>query len=261
MPAPKNRRHTWRTAKKQLILVIMKTHNTRFLIRLMVLPFLLLATMGNSTAQQVIETEPLAPFTALDIDGPIRIELIPADENQMQIILWDIDSKNISWRVKDHTLSIKTRKGLVNKRAYADIKLFYREISRITTIGGEVTTKYPLLCASLYLGAESSVGRMDLIVECNDITIHTSGGNTVKVNGITEYASYEAKLGSHIECLGLTASHVTADVSGKAEIQLHANELLDARAVTGGNIFFKGEPVTLYIKKSTMGGVESVNNL
>lgn len=239
----------------------MKTHARRFLARLILLPFLLLASIGNSTAQQVIETEPLAPFTALDIDGPIKIELIPADENRMQIILWDIDSKNISWRVKDHTLSIKTRKGLVNKRAYADIKLFYRELSRITTVGGEVTTKSPLLCASLYLGAESSVGRMELLVECNDVTIHTSGDNTIRVSGTTEYATYEAKLGSRIECLGLTAGQVTADASGKAEIQLHANELLDARAVTGGNIFFKGEPVTLYIKKNTLGGVESVNHL
>lgn len=240
----------------------MNTHPTRSIfLRLLMLPILLFAGITHSTAQQIIETEPLAPFTALDMNGPIKIELIPAEENRMQIILWDIDSKNINWRIKDQTLSIKTRKGLVNKRAYADIKLFYREINRITTIGGEVTAKYPLLCGSLYLGAESSVGRMDLLVECNDVTIHTSGDNTVKVSGTTEYATYEAKLGSHIECLELTAGHVTADVSGKAEIQLHANEVLDARAVTGGNIFFKGEPVTLYIKKNTLGGVESVNDL
>lgn len=218
-------------------------------------------SVAESRAQQIIETEPLAPFTTLSIDGPVKIELIPAEENRMQVMLWGIDAKGIHWRIKDNALTVNTRKGLVNKRAYADIKLYYRELNRIIMTGGEVTAKDPIVCASLYLEAESSSGRMDLAAECNDVTIHTSGDNTVKVSGTAEYATYQAKLGSRIECLELSAGNVTASASGKAEIQLRANELLDARAVTGANIFFVGEPVTLRIKKATMGGVESINNL
>lgn len=218
-------------------------------------------TVAESRAQQIIETEPLAPFTALTTDGPVKIELIPAEENRMQIMLWGIDAKGIDWRIKDNTLLVTTRKGLINKRAYADIKLYYKELNRIAITGGEVTTKEPILCSSLYLSAESSVGRMELIAECNDVTIHTSGDNTVKVSGMAEYATYQAKLGSRIECLGLSAGNVTATASGKAEIQLRANEQLDARAVTGANIFFVGEPITLHIKKATMGGVECINEL
>lgn len=233
----------------------------RFLPLLSAIACTLALTVAESRAQQIIETEPLAPFTSLNIDGPVKIELIPAEENRMQIMLWGIDAKGIHWRIKDNALTVNTRKGLVNKRAYADIKLYYRELNRIVTTGGEVTAKDPILCASLYLEAESSVGRMDLAAECNDVTIHTSGDNTVKVSGMAEYATYQAKLGSRIECLELSAGNVTASASGKSEIQLRANELLDARAVTGANIFFVGEPVTLRIKKATMGGVESINNL
>lgn len=217
--------------------------------------------VGRSHAQQIIETEPLAPFTTLKTNGPIKIELIPAEENRMQIMLWGIDSKGINWHIKDNALTVNTRKGLVNKRAYADIKLYYKELNRIVISGGEVTAKDPILCASLYLAAESSVGRMDLVTECNDVTIHASGDNIIKVSGTTEYATYQARLGSRIECLGLSAGNVNASASGKSEIQLRVNEQLDARAVTGANIFFVGEPVTLNIKKATMGGVESVNNL
>lgn len=224
------------------------------------LSILVLGT-GRIHAQQIIETEPLAPFTVLNTNGPVKIELIPADENRMQIMLWGIDSKGIQWRINDNTLTVTTRKALINKRAYADIKLYYKELNRIVMSGGEITAKDPVVCASLYLAAESSVGRMDLAAECNDVTIHTSGDNTVKVSGTAEYATYRAKLGSRIECLELSAGNVTASASGKSEIQLRANELLDARAVTGANIFFVGEPVTLNIKKATMGGVESINNL
>lgn len=215
----------------------------------------------RSHAQQIIETEPLTPFTILNTDGPIRIELIPAEENRMQIMLWGIDAKGIDWRIKDNALNVATRKGLVNKRAYADIKLYYRELNRIVITGGEVTAKDPILCSSLYLEAESSVGKMDIVAECNDVTVRTSGDNVVKVSGTAEYATYQARLGSRIECLDLSVGNVTASASGKAEIQLRANELLDARAVTGANIFFTGEPMTLHIKKATMGGVESINNL
>lgn len=217
--------------------------------------------IGRSSGQQMIETEPLAPFTALSIDGPIRIELIPAEESRMQIMLWELDAKSLNWRTKDNTLIINTRKGLVNKRAYADIKLYYKELNRIVITGGEVYGKDPLICASLYLEAESSTGKMDLLAECNDVTVHTSGNNTVRIGGTAEYATYQAKLGSKIEAMDLSAMSVNASASGKAEIQVRANEVLDARAVTGGNVFFIGEPVTLNIKKAAMGGVSSVNNL
>lgn len=222
---------------------------------------MLTAGIGRSSAQQIIETEPLAPFTALSIDGPIRIELIPAEENRMQIMLWELDAKALNWRNKDNTLIINTRKGLVNKRAYADIKLYYRELNRIVMTGGEVYTKDPIICASLYLAAESSTGKMNLLTECNDVTVHTSGNNSVRIGGTAEYATYQAKLGSKIEAMDLSAMNVSASASGKSEIQVRANEILDARAVTGANIFFIGEPVTLNIKKATMGGVSSVNNL
>ncbi len=230
----------------------------------LLLSFVLLLAVGTverSHAQSIIETEALEPFTTLSIDGPIKIELIPADENRLQIMLWGLDARGINWRVKDYTLRVSTRKGLVNQRAYADIKLYYKELNRITMNGGEILADDPIVSSSLYLSAESSTGRMDLAVECNDITIHTSGDNVVKIVGTTEYASYQARLGSRIECLGLSAGSVTASVSGRSEIQLRANELLDARAVTGGNVFFRGEPVTLQIKKATMGGVECVNEL
>lgn len=231
---------------------------------LLLLSFLFLTVFGTvrrSQAQSIIETEALEPFSTLSIDGPIKIELIPADENRLQIMLWGIDAKGINWRVKNYTLRVSTRKGLVNKRAYADIKLYYKELDRIIATGGEILAQDPIVSSSLFISAESSTGRMELAVECNDITIHTSGDNVIRVSGSTEYASYQARLGSRIESLGLSAGSVTASVSGRAEIQLRANELLDARAVTGGNIFFSGEPVTLQIKKATMGGVECINNL
>lgn len=216
---------------------------------------------GRSHAQQIIETEPLAPFGALKISGPIKLELIPADESRMQMMLWELDAKNINWRIKDNILTVETRKGLVNKRAFADIKLYYKELSHIAISGSEVMTKEAIVTGSLYLTAEDAVGSMDLAVECTDLTIHTSGNNTVKVSGSADDAIYQARLGSKIDCMNLAATNVDATASGRSEVLVRANEVLDAKASTGGNVFFIGEPVTLRIKKSTMGGVESVNNL
>lgn len=237
---------------------MLKTDRYSFLPLLSIL--LAFGSLQPSRAQQqIVETEALGPFTTLLCNGPVKVELIPADENRLQIMSWGIEAKGINWRVKNYTLDISTRKGLVNKRAFADIKLYYKELNRIEIIGGEVKTTDPIVGSSLYLSAESSVGRMELVVECNDITIHTSGDNTVQVSGTTEYASYRSRLGSRIECLGLSAGSVTASASGKSEIQLKVSELLDAKAVTGANIFFSGEPETLHIRKAAMGGVEWID--
>lgn len=230
---------------------------------LMLFSLICLLTLGieRSAAQNIIETDSLGTFTALEISGPIKVDLIPSDQNRMQITLWGIDIKNIKWVNKDNTLSVTTRKALVNKRATAEIKLYYRELNRIIINGGEVTTKEPIVCGSLYLAAESSAGKMNLITECSDVTIHTSGKNTITVSGIAEYVTCNAKLGSRISCLDLSATNVDATASSKAEIQVRVNDVLEAKANTGGNIFFVGDPLTVNVKKSTMGGVESINNL
>lgn len=236
----------------------MKMHRN-LLLRL--LPGVLLLFGGGAVRaqQQLVETEPIEPFNALRIEGPVRVELIPADENQMQMMTWSLEAKALTWRVRENTLHIAARKGLLNKRAYADIKLYYKELNRIQMSGGEVYTREPIRCGSLYLEAESSVGRMTLQTECNDVTIHASGDNTVRIGGIAEYATYRARLGSRIEALDLSAMEAAADASGKGEIQLRVNETLDARAVSGGNIFFLGEPMTLNIRKATLGNVTSIN--
>lgn len=235
--------------------------NYRHVLFLLGLLLSLLLIGPRSYAQEIRESEPLPPFTALNVEGPVKIELIPADENKLQLMLWDLDEREIRWQVKDNTLYLIARKGLVNKRAYADVKLYYATLNHINISGGEVTTQEPIQCPHLTLTAESSIGKMELIAECKEITILTSGDNTVKVRGTTEQASYQAKLGSRIQCLELSAQNVLATASGKAEIQLQVSDQLDARSVTGANIFFRGDPVTLNIKKSTLGGVESVNNL
>ena len=56
----------------------MKMHRN-LLLRL--LTGLLLLFGGNAVRaqQQLVETEPIAPFNALRIEGPVRIELIQAD--------------------------------------------------------------------------------------------------------------------------------------------------------------------------------------
>ena len=98
----------------------MKMHRN-LLLRL--LPGLLLLFGGGAVRaqQQLVETEPIEPFNALRIEGPVRVELIPADENQMQMMTWSLEARALTWRVKENTLHIAARKGLLNKRAYADI--------------------------------------------------------------------------------------------------------------------------------------------
>lgn len=216
--------------------------------------------IGQAAAQQIIETEVLPSFAGLLTDGPIKVELIPSDENRMQIQLWDIDPRNFKWEIKNNTLEISTRKGMANKRAFANVTLYYTELAQITMTGGEIKTADPIVTGSLLVKAESSTGKMDLIVETNTLIIHASGDNRIKVNGTAQKATYRARLGSKIECLGVEADEVIATVSGKAEIHLSSHDTLEATARTGGNIFFAGSPEILSVKKSMGGGVKDIDN-
>lgn len=221
--------------------------------------FLLAHCYPTAGAQQIIETDAVPYFHTVELIGPLKVELIPSATNRMHITVWEIDSKSVDWRVKDNILTVQARKGMINKQGYVEVKLYYQNLERIIGKGAEVTTRTPIKNPSVFLQAESSNGKMDLLVDTEDLTIHTSGKNTIKVKGDTDYANYRAKLGSRIECLKVSAMNAVAHATEKSEIQLYCTELLDARVKTGGNIFYGGDPAEVKVVKNTMGGVEKID--
>ncbi len=211
-------------------------------------------------AQQVLDSETLGSFRSIELVGPLRVELIPSDENRLQLVLWDMKPENVRWTVENQTLRISASKIVGKKRAFAEVKLFYRAIDHIKSAGATLTCAGPIVASSLLVEAEISKNDLSLMVQTDELVLRASGGkNRIRATGISTYADYYARLGAVIECLGVTSRYAKASAAEKGEIQLGVVETLDSRATLGGSVFFQGDPELINIKRSTAGGVENVN--
>lgn len=229
--------------------------------RIQTLILLAIAVCGTITvsyAQRTHIDRALEPFTSLSVNGPVKVELIPAEEEGIEVNLWDMETKSFTTKVKEGKLILTARKGMVNKHAFANVKLYYRSLDQISISGGDVRSDSPVKTGSLRLEASGSVGKIDLAVEVNDITIQATGENIIRVSGEANMASYQAKMSSRIECFNLQATHVDAVASGKGEVQVYSLTLLNARATTSGTIFYKGDPEGLSVKTNLGGAVEPI---
>lgn len=230
-------------------------------IRNIVLPIMLLIACSGATlrAQQVIESPALSPFTAISLIGPLRVELIRSDTARVNLTLWDINKHDIEWRVKDGTLELIARRGMINKMAHVDVKLYYSDLNKISNAGAEILCTEPVVSSSLHIEALSSEGIINLSVKCAEINVAASGKNRITLEGSADFVALRAKLGSTVECYSLTAETMQATASEWSAIELRATKRLNVKATTGGEIRYITDPETVITsKRNTAGKLTSI---
>lgn len=230
-------------------------------IRNIALPIMLLIACSGATlrAQQVIESPELSPFTSISLTGPLRVELIRSDTARVNLTLWDINKHDIEWRVKNGTLELIARHGMINKMAYVDVKLYYSDLNKISNAGAEILCTEPMVSSLLHIEALSSEGIIDLSVQCAEINVAASGKNRITLEGDADFVVLRAKLGSTIDCYSLTAKTMQATASEWSAIELHATKRLDVKAITGGEIRYIIDPETVISsKRNTTGKLTSI---
>lgn len=218
------------------------------------------ATVSSLHAQQIIESQQLPPFSAIKIEGPIRAELFKSDTARVHLTLWDISQNEVDWRIKDGTLLITARRGMINKMAYVDLKLYYTDLNKITNSGAEIRSQDTLLTSMLQIDALNSVGDIELNVRCAELNISTSGQNRMMLGGTADYCTMRAKLGSIIECYKLEANTVDATATEGASIELRAKDKLSLRAFTLGHIRYIVTRATIInAKRNTSGKLTAIS--
>ena len=172
---------------------------------------------------------------------------LEADENLHEIIFTEIENGE---------LKIYSDKNIWNakaKKVYVTVKDL---TSLVATSGSDVYTEEELNMENVNI-VSSSVANIDLDLNANSmISIATSGSN-IKLNGTTIQHTCSATSGASIEAYDLTSENVTAIVTSDADINIYASVSLDARATSGGNIDFKGNPKNIKKSSTSEGSISS----
>ena len=173
--------------------------------------------------------------------------VVTADDNLQRLIRTEVENGVLKIYSKRNIRRAKSKRVYLSAPTISSIK---------ATSGSDVVTENTLSATTLDVSTSSGA---DARITVNAETVNTSAssGSDLRIKGTTKNHNANASSGSSIKAFGLESRYATARVSSGADIDLHASESIEAKANSGGDIDFRGNPKKIDKKKSSGGSISS----
>ncbi len=195
---------------------------------------------GNGNVQ--IEKRTLTePFTAIHASEGLDVYLtqgdrqditVEADENLLNIIVTEVVDNTLKIHCKENIGRSKSQKVMVT----------FSDISKIiSTSGSDVYSTNTISVEQLELKSTSG---SDMKVDVNTAILNckSTSGSDLKISGKTDRLIAEATSGSDIKAENLIAQSSQVKATSGADITVNTQKELTAKASSGGDIRYYGNP-------------------
>lgn len=171
---------------------------------------------------------------------------VEADENLQELILTEIE---------DGVLKIHTKEN-IGRATSKKIHISFKTISSIiSTSGSDVYATNTITADRLDLKS-SSGSDMKLDVNTSVLNCDASSGSGLRVSGKTVKLYAEASSGSDIKAADLLAETSEVKASSGAGITVNTSKDLTARASSGGDVKYYGNPTNVDKSDSSSGSIK-----
>lgn len=170
---------------------------------------------------------------------------VEADENLHELILTDIE---------DGVLKIHTKQN-IGRATSKRVNVSFRNISSIvSTSGSDVYSTNTINADRLNLKSTSG---SDMKLDVNTSVLHckSTSGSDIKVSGKTIKFVAEATSGSDIKAADLRAESSEVKATSGADITVNTTKELTARATSGGDVKYYGNPEKVDKSDSSSGSI------
>lgn len=204
-------------------------------------------TADRSTSQKFTK---IKVSTGLDLylsQGTKNKVTLEADENLHDIIITEVN---------DGVLKIYSEKSIWQAKA-RKVFVTVKNLEGLTaTSGSDVYTEDVLKVETIKVSATSGA---DIRIALDADTVETSAtsGSDIRISGTANNHTSRANSGASIEAYKLISKNATVNVSSGADINIYASESINAKASSGGDIDFKGNPREINKKSSSGGSVSA----
>lgn len=193
-------------------------------------------------------------FDAIKVQQGISLHLtqgnsttlnVEADENILDLLITE---------VKNNELKVYFEKNVYRAKA-RNVYLTTKNISEIrTSSGASVKSENTLQVDVLNLNS-SSGSSIKIYVNGTEISSEASSGASIDINGKTTSFSANASSGSSIDADKLETVDAYVKASSGASIDVNVTGKLTAKASSGGDIDFEGNPTSVNKDTSSGGSV------
>jgi len=170
---------------------------------------------------------------------------VEADENLHDLILTEVNNGHLKIYTEKNIWKAKARK----------VHLTITDLEELTaTSGSDVYTKNTLKLENFKISTSSGADAR-VTVHANTVSSSASSGSDLRISGLTDSHTSKASSGSSINAYSLESKKTIVKASSGADINIYASESLDAKANSGGDIDYKGNPKKVNVKTSSGGSI------
>ena len=170
---------------------------------------------------------------------------VQADENLQELIETEI---------KDGVLYIHTKEAIGKFRAKKVLVNFTNLNEISSSSGAKIHTTNFILSDNIVVKA-SSGSHQKLAIKVSTINCKTSSGANIELDGNTRSINASASSGSVINAHNLIAESCTTKSSSGAHIDVNCKSAINAKASSGSNTSYAGNPTSVTKSKSSAASI------
>jgi len=174
--------------------------------------------------------------------------VVEADENLHDLIITEVNNG---------FLKIKTSSGISRAKA-KKVYVTYTDLDALEASSGADVISNSIIRADKLSLSSSSGADLEVEIDAREVTAKTSSGADLKVLGRAKYFTADASSGSDLNAKELLVQKCRAEATSGADITVNVKEDLDAKASSGGDIRYYGDPMTVNKKDGHSGGIRKM---
>jgi len=215
------------------------------------------AFSGNSDKTEIRNVR---DFQAVKVSTGIDLYLEMGDSEEVKVVADDDIIDDLITEVENGTLRIYMKKSNWNnwnwghskaRKVYVTVK----ELNEIdASSGSDVESENTLKGESLKVKA-SSGSDVDLDIIYKNFSLNTSSGSDAKIKGKTKNFEADASSGSDINAKDLESVICNVRVSSGSDASVNVSSELYAKASSGADVYYYGNPQVKDIDESSGGDV------
>jgi len=176
--------------------------------------------------------------------SPAKVKVI-ADSNLHDAIETRVEGGVLKVYVSENIRWAKEKKVMVTVEKLEGVQ---------TTSGSNVWSQSQIMSENLELGA-SSGANLTMEVNARFLSAECSSGANIKLSGLAKEAKLSTSSGANLKGQELKAERCKMSASSGGNVSSTVTGALEARASSGGNVVYYGEPSSIDINKSSGGNI------
>lgn len=207
---------------------------------------------GNGNV--VTEERHAGSFNRLKVSSGIDAIITQGDVESIKVIADENLLEYIKTEIYDNTLKISTDANIRHAKS-KEVHLVYKQLKEIDiSSAGDVKGNNRMKVDDLDLDL-SSAGDLTLDVEAIKITCNISSAGDAHLSGTADELEADLSSAGDLNAYDLVVrkAHISSSSAGNARIC--ATDEVELNASSAGDIYYKGDPKTIHINRSSAGSI------